>query len=458
MEAPAMPPEVQPVEEQHEVAAYGLGWQIKSKLGGNRVRTTFARLRKSGGSTSAEVKVEAWLPKIGVKGLLTIERVPISSGRDRASLANRLTERTGKELDWRNIVDRLCNTVLSKEGEGRPVLRLGRLPVADDVFLISNLVEDGTATSVYGDGELGKSWLGLAAAVSMETGAEIVPGWAPLRRGRALYIDYETDPKTFNKRIQMIANGAGVRPPEILYLAADEPFADLLEQILQLVADEGIDLLVIDSVEAAMAGSRSEGGDLNEPASRMNKALRKIGRSAILIDHVSSMNAASKGLAGKAYGSIFKRNWVRLGFELKKEAEGSADNVTNLGLYCTKYNNGRRFDARGLRMEFSADAVRWVPEDIASTDLRAAGLPLRRRMELALGEESPLSEHVLAERCEATLSAIRVELSRNKGRFLRILDGRYQLAGQVAPDPGERRRARLEVVNAGAGDVPPLPE
>jgi hypothetical protein len=89
---------------------------------------------------------------------------------------------------------------------------------------------------------------------------------------------------------------------------------------------------------------------MNDTASKINQVLRKVGRSAILVDHVNSQNAASKGLAGKAYGSIFKRNWVRMSYELKR-VHDDGDGMKHLGVYCTKRNNGPRFDAFGLRLD-----------------------------------------------------------------------------------------------------------
>ena len=142
--------------------------------------------------------------------------------------------------------------------------------------------------------------------------------------------------------------------------------------------------------------------------------------------------------------SIFKRNWVRQSFELKRVHEGG-DGEKHLGVYCTKRNNGPRFDAFGLAWTINDEVSAWQREEISEPELQQA-LSVRKRMELSLGEESPLSMTSLAERCEAKLSQIRVEISRDKGKvFRKTANDLIELA------------PRLSVVNAGREEPPDLP-
>jgi hypothetical protein len=183
---------------------------------------------------------------------------------------------------------------------------------------------------------------------------------------------------------------------------------------------------------------------MNDTASKMNQVLRKIGRSALLVDHVNSQNAAAKGLAGKAYGSIFKRNWVRMSYEIKRVHDG-AEGDKHLGVYCTKRNNGPRFDAFGLAWTINDELASWQREEISEPTLTAA-LPVKKRIEIALNEDSPLSVSSLAEVCEAPLGTIRVELSRDKGKtFRKNSNDMWELA------------PRMRIVNAAQeepGDLP----
>jgi hypothetical protein len=431
-----------------QLLPFGLGWRWQWRTGRTWVRMTFRSMKKGASGPTAEVTVDAGIPSIGVKGTLTVERLSLGDGNGRVKLANRLSKRTGEgdeaPVDWRAMIDGICSRILVAQQAGPDVKQIGLIEEQAANWLIEGLVEQHQTTSIYADGETGKSWLALAACVSYMTGVEIVPGWRPAGRGRALYIDYETDWETMNARVRMICRGAGIPYVPIGYVACDGPLIDQLEWLLEKVHDEDIGLLVVDSVEAAMAGSRSDGGDMNDTASKMNQVLRKIGRSALLVDHVNSQSAAAKGLAGKAYGSIFKRNWVRMSYEVKRVHEGGDDDK-HLGVYCTKRNNGARFDAFGLRWTINDEVASWLREEISEPGLTAA-LPVKKRIEIALNEQSPLSITSLAEVCEAPLGTIRVELSRDKGKlFRKTANDLWELA------------PRIRIVNAANEDPEELP-
>jgi hypothetical protein len=418
-----------------ELRPFGLGWRWRWRVGSDKVEVTFRGMRQGASGPNGQITVRAVSPTVGVKGTLTVERLTLSDGRARASLANRLTERTGEQnIQWRDLLDGVCSRILTAAQAGPPKRTIGLEPERGTNWLIQGLVEEHQTTSIYGDGEVGKSWQALAACVSLKAGIEIVPGWVPARRGNGLYIDYETDQETLNRRVRMICRGAGIPYVPISYVACDGPLSEQVEWLLE-------------RIEAAMAGTRGD-GDVNEPAAKVNQVLRKIGRSAVLVDHINAIGAASRGLAGKAYGSIFKRNWVRMSYEVKRVHE-SADGQRHLGVYCTKRNNGPRFDAFGLAWHIDDETTSWRREDISEPDLTAA-LSVKKRIEIALREESPLSITSLVERCEASISNVRTELSRDKGRTLRRLpNDLWELA-----DPS---RPHLEVVNAALEDVPELP-
>ena len=441
-------PDLRTLVDVDDLRPFGLGWRWQWRVGKTWVRMTFRGMRKGASGPSAEVTIDAGIPTIGIKGTLTVERLSLGDGKGRVALANRLEKRTGEgpdaAVDWRSMLDGICSRILVAQRAGPDLKTIGLDDESVTNWLIDGLVEEHQTTSIYGDGEVGKSWQALGACVSLATGEEIIPGWRPTRRGRGLYLDWETDQETMNRRVRMICRGAGVPYTPIGYVACDGPLIDQLEWLIERVHDEQIDLLVVDSVEAAMAGSRSDGGDMNDTASKINQVLRKVGKSALLIDHVNAQSAASKGLAGKAYGSIFKRNWVRMSYELKRVHEGG-EGDKHLGVYCTKRNNGPRWDAFGLRWTINDELSAWAREEITEPAL-AAALPVRRRIEIALGEDAPLSQTSLSERCEAPIASIRVELSRDKGRtFRKTANDLWELA------------PRLTVVSAGDDETEELP-
>jgi hypothetical protein len=391
-----------PEQPDQVIRPRGLGWEVGFRP--ERVRLTFSHMR-GGDSMSAMVRVECWQPALGDKHLLAYERLSLTDGNRQANLARRMEERTGDVIEWRNVIGRACVSVLNRELEDEPVVKIGRRPKPlGGRYLLQPCIERNQVTSVYGDGKVGKSWLGLAFCVSVETGLEVVPGFKPSERGSTLYCDWETDADTMNERVEMICRGVEIDPIEINYIAGRKPLVDMVEAVLKMVQDDGIRLVVIDSVEAAMAGSRGEHADPNDAILRLNAALRKLGTTVVLIDHLSSEMAQRRGVAGKAYGSIFKRNSARAMYEVKqaKESRGK-DPLRHLAIYNTARNNGAELEPFGLAWDLNPEWSRWATEDIDAPEL-IAGLPVWQQIKA-----------LLEQRGRMTLSSIAADLGLTKG-------------------------------------------
>lgn len=393
---------------------YGLGW--RAVLMDRTVRITVRRLRRDSTSLRGYVDVEYRAPG-SKRERLAGEQVNLSSGRDRASFANRLLERR-PGVDWRNLIDAFCVEVERRDDEGEPMVWIGNLPAPiDGGWLVEGILERKQNNEVHGDGSVGKSWLGLALAVSVTTGKEILPGYRPHQCGNVLYLDWETDQDTLNARIQQIARGAGIEPPNIGYLRMDGPLADAVERVLALCQENEVVLLVVDSIEAAMAGSISAGAPSNEGPSRMNRALRRIGITSFVIDHISSEQAQSEKVATKAYGSIFKRNWIRRSFHLKQTHEPAADGFRHLGLFCAKVNNAKEPEPVGLRWEVNDEVCRWDREEIDDPELEQA-LPLVDRIAGYLKREGPSQLSAIVEAmAPAKRTTVTSTLARQTKRF-----------------------------------------
>lgn len=405
---------------------HGLGW--RAVLCERTVQLTVRRIRHDGGALRGYVEVEYKAPgqrRIKLAG----ELLNLSSGRDRASLANRLGERQpGPE--WRNVLDAFCLQVESKESEGPELVWIGNLPAPiDGGWLIENLIQRGQTTGIHGDGSVGKSFVALAVAVSLTTGLEVLPGFRPSVRCKVAYCDYETDSDTMNRRVQLIAAGMGIEHPDIAYFRLDQPFSDCVEWLLPHVQEHGIGLVIVDSVEAAIAGASGHGAPANDAPSKLNRALRQLGVSALLIDHINSEQAAEKGVVRAAYGSRFKRNWQRMGFHLKQAREPGPDRVKHLGLFNTKFNNGEEGLSYGLAWEINGEWCRWWPERIEDEEL-AAALPAVDRIAAYLRREGPSQPSVIAEETGLRANTVTKTLRRHIRRFAQNAHGLWM----VLPD------------------------
>ena len=435
----AEPRRMEPKGDRFE--AHGLGY--RAVMGDGTIRMTVRRLRHDHGTLRGYVDVEYKAPGRGTpRERLAGELVNLSSGRDRTQFANRLAERKAG-IDWRNLIDAFCVEVEQRDDEAEPLVWIGNLPAPiDGGWLLEGLIERNQNNSIHGDGSVGKSWLGLAIAFSVTTGLEVLPGYKPLLRGNVLYLDWETDHDTLNLRVQQIARGLGVDPPNIGYLRMDGPFSDSVERILALIQEHGVVLLIIDSVEAAMAGSIGNGAPSNEGPSKINRGIRRLGRiTTFLIDHINAEQAEQKGVARRAYGSIFKRNWIRRAYHLKQAREPNGDGFRHLGLFIAKANNGDdQAPPVGLRWTVNDEECRWVREDIEEPELEDA-LPPGDRIAAYLRREGPSQQTAIVEAMSPTpRTTVTSTLSRQQ-RFFKnergLWDVREPTTAQAPPDDEE---------------------
>lgn len=428
-------PERQPAPD--EFAAYGLGW--RAILCDRTVRITVRRLRHDHGTLRGYIDVEykaPGTPRLGLPARLAGEVVNLSSGNERAKFANRLAERQ-PGLEWRNLVDAFCVEVERRDDDQEPAVMIGNLPAPiNSGWLLEGLLERNQTNSVHGDGAVGKSWLALACAVSVVTGLEVLPGYKPAGRGGVLYCDYETDRDTMNARVQQIARGLGIAAPGIWYQRMDGPFSDWVERLMMLCQREGIVLVVIDSIEAAMAGSTGAGASPNEGPSKISRALRQLSTTALLIDHINAEQAAGGGVVARPYGNIFKRNWVRLAYHLKQAKEASPDGYRHLGLFNVKRNNGAEYDPVGLKWEVNQEVCRWEREEIDLTDLEDA-LPPLTRITGYLQREGPAMPAAIASGTGLKGGTVRPLLTRRRDLFVRLVGGRYGLVAEPVDGAGD---------------------
>lgn len=176
-----------------------------------------------------------------------------------------------------------------------------------------------------------------------------------------------------------------------------------------------------------MAGSVAAGASQNEGPAKVNRSLRRLGGiTSFLVDHISSEQAQQKDVARKAYGSIFKRNWVRLSFQLKQTKEEAADGFRHMGLFCAKRNNGKEFDPVGLKWEINDEVCRWDREEIDDPELEQA-LPTAERIAAYLRREGPAQPSAISEGTGLSSGSVRSMLTRRHDLFERNRQGLWDV-------------------------------
>lgn len=409
----------------------GLGWVYEPP--GTQVRLHVDYLRPHQDELSGEVTIQASMP--GVASHLHQARLNLTSTTARATLIKHLLGLTDK-VAWSKLVEQFCVAVIRQDREGEPFEFAGRRPARmRPPDLVERLLPAGKPTQLYGPGGVGKGIIATAICVCIETGYSFAG--LSVAKGRALYLDWEDDVDEFDGRIKMVARGLGIEPPEIAYRAMRSTLRSQLHRIASYVQEHGITLVVVDSVELA-SGTAGDRGNYEELAKSFFLALRQIGQVTVLmIDHVSDAARQNKGEVNKAYGSVFKGNWVRNAWEVKKDQEAGALKSA-IGLYHYKTNSGPLYRPIGMLLDFSAPgSVAISREDVSESDTLSKALPKHEQVARLL-RFGPLSQHDICQQVDGLTEAyLRSDLARRKDRFQRLPNGLWALAAFEPRHQGE---------------------
>jgi hypothetical protein len=343
---------------------FGLGYRAVHEHG---VELELTRIRESREGLGGELLVRWRHGQDERARHIHQARFNLLSGQTRTGTAKQLAGRTpGAGIDWEAILERFCFDVIADVRRPAGRQKVGRMPRQATEYMIDPILPFGKGTIVFGPGGTGKSTLAAAIAVSVQTGREVVTGWRPMS-APVLVLDWEASADDWNARVDQIASGIGIDPIEIEYWPQSRPLADNVHQVSEVVTEMGAGLIIVDSVGLA-AGSGREGGDANESALTLFSALREIGVTALLIDHVTGESLSREGAISKPYGGIYKVNMARSVFEIRREKDPEGD-AAELVLIHTKVNDGQKLKPMGLRYEYSDDSIRIRRVEVASDDL-----------------------------------------------------------------------------------------
>lgn len=411
-------------DERWAFAPVGMGYVVRNEPCQTEIHVT--HVRRSRGDLHGQVTVRCNFAGVKtVDGVLHTANFNLSASGSRASLAKLLEARTpGLGFDWFDGLETLCQKTLSAETVGQPIIEVGTFEVERSAlsYIVEPVIPAGVTTLLYGPGGSGKSVISLGIALSVATGLEVVPGLKPRDVGPVLYLDWETDGYVVNERIRSIATGSSFEPVNILYRRCNRPLADDADELSHICATRGVKFILIDSAGMAM-GAGGDYGDANESTIRLFDAIRHIGLSTLVVDHVSKQEmktADGKTKAALPYGSVYKVNLSRSAWELRNTtAEG--DERLSLSLVHAKANDSRLREPIGLSVDWQPGAIAFGTEIVRE----APALPTLKTQSdmeriVALLHEEPLTPSAIATSLALTggTEMARSLLSRAKARGL----------------------------------------
>lgn len=270
-------------------------------------------------------------------------------------------EFVGTERGWQQTVQQLISGSLKNWYEGsssHAQLERVDLKLVPSPFLITPLVSSTGMTMHYSRPGSAKSYIALAAAVSVATGFPVL-GAVPAVVGPVVYVDFEDDISEHNKRVTAILNGIewdGDMPDIVHYKVAGR-LVDQLSQIRSVVRKKEAVMVVVDSLGKARNTDASDG----DATIKLTNAIESFGIPVLAIDHVTKVDntAIANGKvtnpdAMMAIGSQFSTAGARLGW-MFQEMSDSTYETKRYNLHNTKHNHTVKQEPRSVKVEFIND-------------------------------------------------------------------------------------------------------
>ena len=291
--------------------------------------------------------LRAWVELRWEEKVVAYGNFNLMGPRTASALIKDAREAVNAKVNWADVVRGHLYDVILKHLAGADPVILADVPKREGAkWLLRPLVGATGASSIIGFGGSLKSLLALSAAASVATGLPRFIGEKPSTTGPVLYLDWEADAEEHSERLKALCKAQKVdAPSNILYRAEAAPMARSVGPISRLVNEEGIVMLVVDSVMLA------RGGDAFGPedTTRLYGAIRDIGIPTLLIDHKAKHSKKTDG----SYGSIVNENTARLQWVITSFKD--EDPTFHIRLRQHKRNNVGSIGDIAYRCDFDRD-------------------------------------------------------------------------------------------------------
>ena len=357
-------------------------------------------------------------------------RIILGSISSKKTLATYLKERD-LEVDWGKVVSQAATATLNDYRAGHKETQIGDVDVQNHIkWDVSPLLQQGNPTLVYGQGSVGKSWIGIWLAVLLDSGQSSCGLNVEPQPGGVLILDWETELSEIGSRVNMVRRGMGLEGPSPIWVKSmTQGLRADLEAVRNIVVDKGIRTVVLDSLGSACAGE-PESADV---VLSMFQALRSLKVTSLCIDHVNKNS--------ELFGSVYKFNASRVIFEVRKSQQPDDDRIV-FAMFHRKSNNSKLIKDMGFELVFEDDKAIFSRKDVQDT-------PLVEHMRVAdqiaaLLRRGAMTVPDIADELQKSEGHVRKVFSDNPRMFVRLPDnsGKYAnalhegTAGSLMPEGG----------------------
>ena len=307
---------------------------------------------KSSTGLTGEILIEYLPHKIIDTNLgnhLMIRKINLTSQQSLNSIIRALEDMTSElfDINWKRIMEQLVYNVSKYKGGNMESVLIGNTPIVnEEKHFIFPFIRKNAINIIYGAGGSGKSYLSVLFGLLVQSGKSYA-GLAP-DQGNVLYIDWESDPEDLNERLRAVKKGLVNAHPDIeniefLYYRAKDKFVNEEDAIADMIVENDIKLIIIDSFGGALAGEIND----SEASMQLANCLRSLNVSILGIDHVSKSNSNSP------IGTVYKVNLARNLWSVTSKID-EVNNEMEVVLKHTK-TNSKKENPRVFNMQFHID-------------------------------------------------------------------------------------------------------
>lgn len=352
---------------------------------------------------------------------------------DRRKLARDLSEDI-PIIPWSLLIDEFCGEVIKLYRSCAVLQDASQEP---EITYFPSMVDGlaipvGTHTAIFSPGGKGKTNISYYLATLIQYG--IVPESLPLapRQGNVLILDWESSIDVARIYFKAIRKGLGITEPQRMnYIECDRSIFDMKDELFDVVYENDIEFIIIDSQMAATAGGVQYQNEA-ERASAYFNVLNSLKCTTLTIDHATKDMMKSQDMSsGTAFGSVVKYNRVRSQYELRSQQETESDHLEFV-LVHQKYNLGRKLLPIGISIDFvnvagELQEIKYSHCNINDNPDLERSQPVRIRIINWLKENTKGTVDSIADEIGAPKDQVRVTLNREKKDFLKLMDGSWVL-------------------------------
>jgi hypothetical protein len=360
-----------------------------------------------------QAEITIWWDNPDYKMLVAQDRVDLLSPSSKRTFTGQLKNANNalQWIHWDWIVRCITWKVMDSIRKGPPVEEIW--PVEGSIlapeYLVQPLLYLNHPTVIFGDYGSLKSTVALLIAFVAQlpyqnNGLGLITKDNP---ANTLYLDLEGDSPMFTKRWTALSRGFDIEAQmPILYRRMDTKVADSIDTIQQIVVENKIRFIIIDSLGPAVKGNLND----PEPAMDYNQALRKLGITSLTLAH-NSKDPLTKQRS--IFGSVFFSNLARSIWQCKVEGERQPDDdQAIISLKQIKASFSQLYGTLGYRFKYTDNTITVDRTDLKDTSL-AGELPLTWQIKNLL-KGGALQASEIAGLTDKPINTIRVTLSRMK--------------------------------------------